>query len=151
VITLVIATIGTMIGLLVAAGHQPQLPIALLRGTTAQKTTFYLAVRGRRAVAAKTSLSARCGDGSTWAAKWSPTEGRSAHFVTAAGSFSTQESVKLTYAHGVSGSAQFQLQGTVTGRQAHGTIRLQASFFINRAWAYCDSRAIAWSAGSNAA
>ena len=92
-----IATIGTLIGLMVTAGHQVPLPIKLLRGTTGQKTTFYLAVRGERAVGVKTSLGARCGDGSTWAAKWSPADGKPVRFVANGNSFSTHESVKLTY------------------------------------------------------
>ncbi len=133
---LILATIGILIGLAVSAGHPAPLTIKLLRGTTGQKTTFYLAVRGNRAVAVKTSLGAKCGDGSTWAAKWSPSEGQLVHFAANGNSFSTSESIKLTYAHGVTGSAQFQLEGQLTGlAQAQGTVRLQASFYTDHQWA----------------
>ncbi len=150
---LLIATIGTLVGLLVTTtARKEPLPIMLLRGTTDQKTTFYLAVRGDRAVAVKTSLGAKCGDGSTWAAKWSPSEGHPIHFAASGRSFSTQESVKLTYTHGVSANAEFQLHGTVTSATAaQGTIQLQASFYIDRSWAFCDSQPVAWAVGPNAA
>ena len=112
---LAIALIGTLVGLMVSAGHKVPLPIRVLRGVTRQKTSLYLAVRGGRAVGVKTSLSASCGDGSTWAAKWSPAEGHPVHFIASGNSFSTNESIKLTYTHGVTGSAQFQFQGQLTG------------------------------------
>ncbi len=152
VLTLAIATIGTLIGLMVMAGHNIALPIKVLGGTTGQKTTLYLAVRGDRAVAVKTSLGARCGDGSTWAAKWSPAEGHPVQFTATGNSFSTRESVKLTYTHGVYGSAEFQLRGWLTSAAvAEGTIRLQASFYVDRKWAFCDSQPVAWAVGPKAA
>lgn len=149
---LALATFGILIGLLASAGHQvAPLPITVLGGTTAQKTTFYLAVRGNRAVAVKTSLGAKCGDGSTWAAKWSPAEGHPVQFLAHGNSFSTSESVKLTYAHGVTGTAQFTLHGQLTGlAQAHGTVQLQASFYIDHEWAFCDSNPVAWAVGPGA-
>ena len=149
---LILATIGILIGLAVSVGHEAPLPVRVLRGTTREKTTFYLAVRGNRAVALKTSLGAKCGDGSTWAAKWSPSEGRTVHFAASGSSFATSESIKLTYAHGLTGSASFQLQGQLTGvARAQGTVRLQASFFASHQWAYCDSKPVAWAVGEDAA
>ncbi|MGA2926445.1 MAG: hypothetical protein ABSG43_10695 [Solirubrobacteraceae bacterium] len=177
-LTLALATLGTLLGLMIKPTKQVPLPLTIVAGTTGQKTTFYLALRGTRAVAVKTSLGARCGDGSTWAAKWSPAEGRPVHFVTTGNSFSTQESIKLTYARGVYGTARFQLQGWLTGpststrtkaadttttaaadagdtvaigtQAAEGTIQLQASFNLDGSWAYCDSQPVAWAVGPNA-
>jgi hypothetical protein len=130
-------------------GARAATPFRVLAGRTGQGMPFVLGLRAGRVRGLVTSLSAKCSDGTTWSAKWSPTEGKPVHFITAAGSFSALEASQTSNADGTAGQISFRVRGRLTdARAAHGTVRLIARFRRGALkTAACDSLDVPWGVG----
>jgi hypothetical protein len=94
-----------------------------------------------------TSLTANCGDGRSYHAHWSPTEGHPVHFNSHGQSFSTYEVAQRWLSYDESGQIEFVLHGRLTSPSAaHGTVRLIAHLYgPGRKYSVCDSQNVPWS------
>jgi hypothetical protein len=130
-----------------SAASQP-----VLSGVTTQGTSFDIGLSGRRIRWLRTSLAARCTDGSPWKASWSPTDGIDIHIATSGRSFTTYQRAATKYTGGVVGRIGFALAGSWDGHGgAQGTVRLVARFYRGeRQSGACDSLDVVWAAGPNA-
>lgn len=130
-----------------SAARQP-----VLSGVTSQGTSFTLGLSAGHIGWLRTSLAARCADGSQWKASWSPTNGVEVHVVSAGRTFTTYERSATKYSGGLVGRIGFALAGSWTGADAaEGTIRLVVRFYRGeREWNACDSLDAVWAAGPKA-
>lgn len=119
------------------------------RGMTSQGTGFELRVIGGHVRGLSTSLSANCGGGVHWSARWAPQAGRRVRFIVAGKEFSTSQVWQGRYPGGVLGRIAFMMHGRLTGQgSALGTVRLVARFYRGEEeQAACDSLDVAWAVG----
>jgi hypothetical protein len=151
-VALGLAIVALIVRYTLPSGSAAGAPIETLRGTTGQGTTFELVLDAGRVVSLRTSLSARCADGSKWNDDWSPTNGVQVHVTTAGRSFSTLERANPGFSGRIVGRVAFTLRGTRMDRlSAQGTIRLVARFYRREEeWNACDSLDVPWAVGRNA-